>query len=357
MRSMRYERLPCEVECHGMPAAAPSSQTSALEHPRCAVCGSVATSPLVVRKGYNVVRCRDCGLVYVSPRPRERNNIESLYTNQTYCNRQIRHAGQTNRVSESRWRLDQVERHAPHRGRLLDVGCSAASFLLTARDRGWDVAGIDISAGAIEYARSVHGLDARVGTLEETHLPADTFDVVTVFECIEHMRHPAEALTAANRVLKRDGLLVITTPNIDGLFPRVTYRLLAQTIGAWEHPTPPHHLYQFSRRTLGALLDKSGFELVSMATRPMGLRFTVQQMQSAIIDALKRRTAPGTRHRVEAIVKPQGAKSEGRRRPFWSRLPRASVAAFSWSLTAALYAIPVASLGLGDSMFVVARKL
>jgi hypothetical protein len=171
------------------------------------------------------------------------------------------------------------------------------------------------------------------------------------------MRHPAEALAAANRVLKRDGLLVITTPNIDGLFPRVTYRLLAQTIGAWEHPTPPHHLYQFSRRTLGALLDKSGFELVSTKTRPMGLRFTVQQMQSAIIDALKRRTGARAPHRLEAVVEAQPAGPGNSRRPFWSRVPRASVAAFSWSLTAALYAIPVASLGLGDSMIVVARKL
>ena len=326
------------------------------ERPRCAVCDSSTTRPLVVRKGYHVVRCRQCGLVYISPRPRNRDHIESLYTNETYCDRQILHAGRAGRVGEAHWRLNEVERHAARRGRLLDVGCSAASFLLAARGRGWDVAGIDISAGAIEYASSVHGLNATVGTLEEASFPEGSFDVVTVFECIEHMRHPGEALRAASRVLKKHGLLVITTPNIDGLFPRVTYRLLAQTIGAWEHPTPPHHLYQFSLRTLGALLGKTGFEVVESKTRPMGLRYTVRQMEGAIIDALKRRMAIDPTPGHASTAKRSDAARAGGRPTFWRRASRACIGAFCWSVSVALYAIPVGRLGLGDSMIVVARK-
>jgi 2-polyprenyl-3-methyl-5-hydroxy-6-metoxy-1,4-benzoquinol methylase len=259
-------------------------------------------------------------------------------------------------MSEARWRLDHVERHAPARGRLLDVGCSAASFLLVARDRGWDVAGLDVSAGAIEYAASVHGLDARVGTLEDTDHPDASFDVVTIFECIEHMRYPAAALHAANRVMRKGGLLAITTPNVDGLFPRVTYGLLGKTIGAWEHPTPPHHLYQFSRRTLAALLDHTGFRVVSTTTRPMGLRFTVNQMESAIIEALKGHAGTTAPQAEDSSAERSHGAHLATVPGFCRRLSRASVSAFCWSLSLPLYAIPVGRLGLGDSMLVVALK-
>jgi 2-polyprenyl-3-methyl-5-hydroxy-6-metoxy-1,4-benzoquinol methylase len=296
--------------------------------------------------------------VYVSPRPRDVQSIDSLYTDRAYCDRQIRHVYSAGRMREAHWRLDHVERHAPRRGKLLDVGCSVGSFLLVARDRGWDVAGLDVSTGAIEYAASVHGLDARVGTLQDTDHPDESFDVVTIFECIEHMRYPAAALTAANRVLRKGGLLVVTTPNIDGLFPRTTYALLANTIGAWEHPTPPHHLYQFSRRTLTALLDRSGFAVIATKTRPMGLRFTVSQMQSAIIDALKRRAGGQAPAVTEpSVARPVATPPASATAPkFWRRASRASLSAFCWSVSLPLYAIPVGRLGLGDSMLMVARK-
>jgi len=332
-----------------------------VEYPLCAVCDTGAYDRLVVRKGHQMVRCRQCGLVYMSPRPRNEEQFHALYTNHTYCARQIRHASSPKRMREAHWRLDQVEQHAAGRGRLLDVGCSAASFLVAARDRGWNVAGLDVSRGAIEHATSVHGLSASIGTLEDARFPSGSFDVVTLFECIEHMARPARALEAAARLLRPDGLLVITTPNIDGLVPRVTYHLLARTIGAWEHPTPPHHLYQFSRRTLTALLERTGFRVVAHRTRPMGLRYTAKQMQSAILDALKRRygwSAPAS----ASLPAGTGQSAPGAATTVslpWAasrRAVRNIVAAFSWGLTLALYAFPVRRFGLGDAMLVVARK-
>lgn len=339
------------------------------EEPLCAVCESSEPEPLVVRKGHQVVKCGQCGLVYMSPRPRRRQELHALYTDDAYCRRQILHAGHAGRTSEAQWRLAQVERHVPRRGRLLDVGCSTASFLVAARRRGWDVTGLDVSAGAIDYATSVLGLSAVVGTLEEARLPAASFDVITVFECIEHMPDPAGALEAASRLLKPDGVLVITTPNIDGLVPRVTYHLLARTIGAWEHPTPPHHVYQFSRRTIAALLNKTGFREVATRTRPMGLRFTVKQMQSAIIDALKRRFAANSRESVTELPRSDPTRQAAARpsvsharvvphKPaaLWRRALRRSIAGFCWILGVTLYAVPAGRLGLGDAMLVVARK-
>jgi len=343
------------------------------EHPPCAVCDRKIAAPLVVRNGYQVVRCTTCGLVYISPRPKRQEAIEALYTDRRYSARQVSHALDASRMHEAQWRLNQVERHAPRRGRLLDVGCSAGSFLLAARERGWDARGIDVSPDAVQHASGVHGLDVRVATIEEAAFPSQTFDVITLFECIEHMLHPDRALRAAARLLRDDGILVITTPNVDGFVPRSTYQLLARTIGAWEHPTPPHHLYQFSRRTLGAILRKSGFQPVACNTRPMGFRYTVKQLEGAVIEAIKRHASGlgasglGARpsDRPSHIPSRGGIEREG---PAWlarigdtimagvTRVSRAGIAGLCWLLSAALYAIPIHHVGGGDSMIAIARK-
>lgn len=311
------------------------------------------------------MRCVTCRLVYVSPRPATRAAIDSLYTNDVYSARQVSHALTASRMREAGWRLDKLERHAPRRGRLLDVGCSAGSFLVAARRRGWDVRGMDVSPAAVLHARTTHALDVAVSTLEETTLPQRSFDVVTVFECIEHMLDPRAAMQAAAGLLREGGLLVITTPNIDGFVPRMTYWLLGRTLGAWEHPTPPHHLYQFSRRTLTALLEDLGFRVDRCDTRPMGLRYTVKQMESAIIEAVSRRfgvfgSRPRKGNESTAMVPRPAAPGIGTAaRTVIARVRRAAragVGALCWALGVLLYAVPVRPLGAGDSMIVVARK-
>jgi 2-polyprenyl-3-methyl-5-hydroxy-6-metoxy-1,4-benzoquinol methylase len=340
------------------------------EHPACAVCGADAYEPLVVRNGHQVVRCRQCRLVYVSPGPRSRAPIDALYTDESYSAGQVSKASSAARMREAAWRLDRLERHVEQRGRLLDVGCSAGSFLIAARDRGWDVRGIDVSPAAVNHAHRAHGLDVSVATVEASGFARHSFDVVTVFECIEHMLDPRAALDAAAGLLRDDGVLVITTPNVDGFVPRVTYWTLGRTLGAWEHPTPPHHLYQFSRRTLTSLLHDTGFGVAACETRPMGLRYTVKEMESAIVEALWRRFSAPARQRPGSDGPARGgatsaprASSEGQPAAPGGiaarlrRLARRAVSALCWAVGLALYAVPVRALGAGDSMIVVARKM
>jgi len=243
--------------------------------------------------------------------------------------------------------------------------------LLAARERGWNVHGIDVSPTAVHHASTALDLDARVATLEDAPFAPRSFDAITIFECIEHMLQPRDALQAAWRLLKDDGVLLITTPNIDGFVPRATYLLLGRTIGAWEHPTPPHHLYQFSRRTLDLLLRQARLRIASCATRPMGRRYTVKQLESAIVEVLHRRVrqiralvhrptslvqAAWSHHRGE--IAPHAAAGDGNPRRTVRRrsLPRRIVFGFCWALTSLLYAVPVRALGIGDSMVVAARK-
>jgi SAM-dependent methyltransferase len=201
-----------------------------------------------------------------------------------------------------------------------------------------------------------------VATLEDSKLAERSFDVITVFECIEHMLEPKTAMHAAASLLRERGLLVITTPNVDGFVPRVTYWLLGRTLGAWEHPTPPHHLYQFSKRTLSTMLNDLGFEIDACYTRPMGLRYTVKQMEDAIVEAITRRfrRLPSPTREDEVVV--EGGAEHRRRSIAGSiatrvrKIARAGVGAACWLLGLMLYAVPVTKLGVGDSMLVVARK-
>ncbi len=335
-----------------------------MERVRCALCDTDNAQHLVTKNALNVVQCRQCGLVYVNPRP-PFDVLTDLYADDNYCEGQVHAAADAKRLRQSAQRLQLIERYYFHarreRGRLLDVGCSTGVFLRVARDAGWNVSGIDVSRGAIEYARQAHQLDARVATIEELAASVtQEFDVVTMFDSLEHMPQPVAALRAAHQLLQNDGWLVITTPNIDGWFPRFTYRLFARTIGAWEHPTPPGHTYQFSRQTLRAALNKSGFDVVYCRTEAIPAAYTVGKLEEAIIGALKKQGA--TSQRVNGSMnqppspidslphEPLDSRTSVLRRAF-----RLGVRAVCWGLTLALSA-PAPLLNQGDSMIVFARK-
>jgi 2-polyprenyl-3-methyl-5-hydroxy-6-metoxy-1,4-benzoquinol methylase len=335
-----------------------------LEQVACALCDTDNARHLVTKNALSVVQCRQCGLVYVNPRP-TLDALAGIYADDDYCEGQIHAAADAKRLRQSARRLRLIEQHYFHarreRGRLLDVGCSTGVFLRVARDAGWNVSGIDVSRVAIEHARRAHQLDAHVATIEQWAADATPpFDLVTMFDSLEHMPQPIAALRAAHRLLKDSGLLVITTPNVDGLFPRLTYRLFAQTIGAWEHPTPPGHTYQFSRQTLRAALHKSGFEVVYCRTEAIPAAYTVGKLEEAIIGALKRKTSDASRTTQDEkrMSNDNGQRTHSRHQPstsFARRALRLGVRAVCWGLTLAVSA-PAPLLNQGDSMVVIARK-
>ena len=209
----------------------------------CDLCGHDDTTHLVTKNSFRVVQCRACGLVYLNPRLTS-DGLAAIYARQTFSADQVARAEDHGDRRDAVARLALIERHRPDRGAIVDVGCSAGWFLRVASAAGWRATGLDVSPNAVAHCRRL-GLDARVGTLERHELPAGVFDVVTMFDSLEHMPGPLAALHAARRLLSAGGLLVVTTPNIDGLFPRFTYQVFGRTLGAWEHPGPPGHVYQF----------------------------------------------------------------------------------------------------------------
>lgn len=326
----------------------------------CDLCGADDTIFLIVKNGFRVVRCRGCHLVYVNPRP-DLKALESQYSIATYVEHQEERADDASWHPAALARLALVERHQPHKGTLLDVGCSTGWFMNAASIGGWSVTGIDVSASAVARDRS-RGLDAHVATLERHNLARGSFDVITMFDSIEHMPSPMRALRAARELLRENGLLVITTPNVDGLLPFLIYQLFGRTMGLWEHPTPPGHIYQFSGKTLAAALHRAGFDEIFRQTERIPLDHTVSELENVLVDALKRRghrpPDPGPDLDLPAERVP-GAAAPGEPPRGFTRLARRMVRqvarAGSWAMACAI-AAPAPMLGLGDSLLVLARK-
>jgi len=320
----------------------------------------------VTRSGYPILRCSACGLIYVWPQPTP-EELAAFYAAPRY------HAdvdAAERRATFAR-RLRLVEQLAPRRGRVLDVGCSQGLFLQLARDEGWDAAGVDVNPRAVEQARAC-GLHVRLGELtaerfegtrgEGAWFQPSSFDVVTLFDLLEHAPHPRALLAACRTALRPGGLLVVTTPDSSGLVPRLTYWLFAATLGAWGHPTPPGHLVQFSRRTLRRMLAAEGFHTLLLRRQHIPIPYSVGKLQDAILDVL------AGRHRsmrggvgecgsmgVEEESGAAGRQPAARLTSAAKRAARLAVRAVAWAAVVPAGMLARAT-GAGDSLLLAARS-
>jgi 2-polyprenyl-3-methyl-5-hydroxy-6-metoxy-1,4-benzoquinol methylase len=142
--------------------------------------------------------------------------------------------------------------------RLLDVGCYAGIFLEIAAGHGWQAWGVEPSEWAAEEARR-RGLNVITGTLSTAGLPPGTFDVVTLWDVVEHLTDPRAELEGVNRLLRPGGLACIHTIDVGGLLPRV--------MGPRWPWLMEMHLYYFSRRTMASLLERTGFQVLRQFTQ------------------------------------------------------------------------------------------
>jgi 2-polyprenyl-3-methyl-5-hydroxy-6-metoxy-1,4-benzoquinol methylase len=206
-----------------------------------------------VKQGFPVARCRTCGLVYVdadldSARMQERYGA-GYYGGEVFHD----YAGErAERIASARSHCQLLAQIVPS-GRLLDVGCAMGFFLEAASER-WDVTGVELSGFAADYAMREFGHPVLTGDVSSVDLPERSFDLVTVWNTIEHMADPRAAMARIARVAAPGALVVITTGNVSGPLAR-------RNLAAWDLMTPPEHLYFFAPNTIGNLLDKAGFEV------------------------------------------------------------------------------------------------
>lgn len=231
----------------------------ALLHVPCNLCGHEVTHG--VHDVSRLVRCIHCQLVFVNPRPAFEDlahRYEESYfrcDEPTFGGYEDYEADREDIVRTLRRRLARLRPLlSTERPRLLDVGCATGVFLEVAREEGWTGEGMDISEFALARTRA-KGFTAHRGTLPGIDLPEAQYDVVTLWDVIEHVPDPAATLGACRRLLKPGGLLAISTPDAGSLLARV---LRGRWLG---FRSIDEHLYFFTRSTMSAMLVKEGFEV------------------------------------------------------------------------------------------------
>ena len=196
------------------------------------------------------VKCRNCHLIYVNPIEKAskiEEDYSKLHSNDSSIVR-------ISRLGAAKSQLKLIDEYADGAS-LLDIGCGEGFFLFTASKAGFAARGVELSHSAAEYARREFNLDVETAQLEELQLPENGFDVITLWQVLEHVPYPLELLREVHRILKPGGLLVVETPNFGGV--------LSKVFGTKWWEIRRIHISQFSTETLMRVLQTAEFRDVS----------------------------------------------------------------------------------------------
>ena len=221
----------------------------------CAVCQSNESREIFVKDGFVHRRCIECRFVYVSPIVKEKY-LEDYYKQE--------HSWAAVLESEVQQELDRkkfgyglqlIEGLLPDKGRVIDVGCGPGVFLKVARERDWDVTGLELNLSEQERLKEL-GIPLISLPLEQADVPSEKFHCVTLWETLEHLPAPGDVLKECRRILKPGGLVFICVPNFDALVTRLMHEKSGTFAGY-------SHINFFNASVLERLLTDCGLEPVA----------------------------------------------------------------------------------------------
>ena len=248
-----------------MPAASPSrvsvvtTSARSFEKVNCLLCDGDTTDTLVADGSPGrIVRCKNDGLVYVSPRPTD-SHIRAFH-------HQFVRQDNLELFDSYRRRTLRRESHVIQRlkrpGKLLDIGCATGTLLGHFSAPPWRLHGVEPSPVGAELAHTRTGADVFCGLSREAVYPSKYFDVVTVLDAFFCFPTPRRELAEIRRILKDDGLLAIEIPGFRYRKFRDRGLICYLADGRWSRISPRNpDLYYFSPATLKALLDNAGFRI------------------------------------------------------------------------------------------------
>lgn len=214
-----------------------------------------------------ITECSECGFIFAAL---QRYVPSAIYDQHYFAGAVYRdYIGERHiRMKAFREKLKLIMPFIPPHGRALDIGCAAGFFLKLMNDMGYETLGVEISEYAARYAQQEMKLKVFRGDLSEAGFQDDFFDVITMWDVLEHLPDFLTTLKECNRILRRQGRLVVETVNADSLLARISGH-------RWPLFAPPYHLSYFTKETLRKALEASGFtiaEMIPVQTYAMTLR-------------------------------------------------------------------------------------
>ena len=215
-------------------------------HNSCPLCSTENTTPMKRYARSFLQQCTKCSFVFSGKYP-DADTLNTYYQKNYDLTRYF------SSITRNRY-LEILEEFEPFRktNRILDIGCGYGFFLEVAKEKGWEVYGIELSKIASEECRQ-KGINIFHGNLTDFRFDADAFDVIVSIEVIEHLSHPNLMLKQANKLLRKGGLVYITTPN----FNSYLRHKLKESYNIIDYP---NHLCYFTNKTLKKAFENQGFK-------------------------------------------------------------------------------------------------
>jgi SAM-dependent methyltransferase len=265
---------------------APSTDAAPLA-PICILCGTDASLHLLYP---GILKCPSCGFVFADAHL-SADELRKLYQQKYFFGDEYLNYLEDKTYLQKNFKARiQTLRKFSSSGRLFEIGSAYGFFLELAR-KYWKSEGCDISEPACEYARQ-NGANAQWGDFLALNVKESSYDVVALWDTIEHLARPDLYIEKAAKVLKSGGVLCATTGDIGSLMARIRRH-------RWRLIHPPTHLYYFDRISMERLLSKNGLEVVHF--EHCGYSRGVQQMLYSIL--LLNHESP-SRQKVYEMIKP-----------------------------------------------------
>jgi 2-polyprenyl-3-methyl-5-hydroxy-6-metoxy-1,4-benzoquinol methylase len=232
----------------------------------CPVCGT-QVDPIrdwrLRKDRLDLVTCPTCGLLMRASLPTAAE-LSTIYAAEYFKHETDEPVdGYADYVADARWhrdaarrRLAILDRFVRQRGALLDVGAAAGFFVAEASAQGWQAEGIDVADAMVSWGISNLGVTLRLASLESVQ-GAARYEAITMWDYIEHSLDPRTEVEKAHELLRRGGILALSTGDVESLVGRISG-------SRWHLLTPRHHNFFFGSSTLGRMLEQSGFEIVWM---------------------------------------------------------------------------------------------
>jgi 2-polyprenyl-3-methyl-5-hydroxy-6-metoxy-1,4-benzoquinol methylase len=221
--------------------------------------------------------CKNCGTLVFLGEPPDNQFLDldddiAYYGKQYWLNHQRNDLNLPDIFQRSRSDLTERNIHwlktllnfrLPH-AKILELGCSHAGFLALAKMAGFNVSGVELSPWIVDYAKSTFNVPIFTGPIESLEILPQSYDVIALFDVLEHLPDPLTTITACLKLLKPDGLLLIQTPQFK---VGMNYDELKKTNAPFlQMLVPKEHMYLFSEQSVIRMFKKLGAHYIQFET-------------------------------------------------------------------------------------------
>ena len=222
---------------------------------KCPVCNSTKRRKFTVKYQIPIVTCEKCDLTYASKQPK---NLDDVYSQSDYLKKSILSYDKNRKYRIKRFGLERIKILKKYKksGKLLDFGCGTGWFLEGAKNY-FDTYGVEYSDTIREWLFDTFSIKT-FKTLKD--IKKEKFDIITAFDVIEHVPNPLDLLNNLKKILKKDGIILIYTPNFNSLGFKY--------LGNYNNLLcPPNHLFYFNKASFDFLCKKINLRIIETQFR------------------------------------------------------------------------------------------